>query len=87
MLVKHSDTVILEKVKQNLKRGIKEGVFRQDININLVEKLTVTQVQLAFDPTLFPQHQYPVNEILQQFVKMYLFGITASGFSIDKLHN
>lgn len=86
MFLEHCDNVILEKVKQNLKRGIKEGVFRQDININLVAKLTVAQVQLAFDPTIFPQHQYPVNEILQQLGKMYLLGITTAGFSIDKLH-
>jgi len=85
MFLKHSDNVILENIKQNLKRGIEEGVFRKEININLVAKLTVEQIQLAFDPTLFPHDQYPLNETLQQLLKMYLFGTTHPGFSIGEL--
>ncbi len=82
MFLNHSDNVILENIKQNLKRGIKEGIYRKEININLVAKLTVEQIQLAFDPTLFPHYHYPLNETLQQLLKMYLFGITHPDFSI-----
>lgn len=78
LFVKHSNNVILKKITQNLKRGIEEGIFRQNINCNLVAKLTLTQIQLIFDPNHFPKNQYPTKEILQQFVKMYLNGISKS---------
>lgn len=65
-----------------LQRGVAEGYFRKEINIEVLAKMRVEQVQMGFDPTLFPFDKYNVMEVQWEFFDHFIHGIvTLKGYS------
>jgi len=69
MFHEYKNTVILEKVKSNLKKGIKEGYYREEINVDVSSKIFIEQLQLAFDSLTFPKHEYNSWQLLRVMMK------------------
>jgi hypothetical protein len=65
-------------ITDNLTRGVKEGNFRDDININILARLRVEQVQICFDQKVFPKDQFDFKEVQMQVFDHFLFGIVTS---------
>jgi AcrR family transcriptional regulator len=72
-----------------LKRGIDEGVFRNDINIELTNKCMQEVAKMANDESVFPADAYTNKDILRNFYVNYLRGIsTQKGLNlIDQYEN
>jgi AcrR family transcriptional regulator len=65
-----------------MQRGIEEGYFRKDINVEVLAKMRVEQVQMGFDPTLFPFDKYNVMDVQWAFFDHFIHGIvTLKGYS------
>jgi TetR/AcrR family transcriptional regulator, cholesterol catabolism regulator len=77
----HKNRVIIPLIIKNLKRGIEEGFFRPDINMEILARLRTEQVQMAFDPVLFPKDRFSFAEIQLQLLEHYTRGLlTRKGF-------
>ena len=72
-----------------LKRGIDEGVFRNDINIELTNKCMQEVAKMANDESVFPADAYTNKDILRNFYVNYPRGIsTQKGLNlIDQYEN
>lgn len=66
---------ILETVQANIKRGINDGLFRSDINIKVIARLRIEEVELAMNPLAFPPDKYSVAEVQVALLDHYLHGI------------
>src|SRR6056297_1906932 len=51
--------------KELLHKGIKEGLFRPDINISIVARLFHKQMNLLADETVFPRDEYNYTDVFQ----------------------
>ena len=66
-----------------LRKGIKEGVFRSDIDVEVLAKMRVEQSQLIFDPKIFPPTQFNVAEVSVQLFEHFVYGIiTLKGLNL-----
>jgi AcrR family transcriptional regulator len=64
-------------------RGIKEGVFRKDIEIELVNRCIFELIRISADYEIFPPDKYSRNDIIKNVYINYLKGIaTAKGLEI-----
>ncbi len=70
-----------------LKKGIEEGLFREDINIKIVSKLFHEQNNLIMDEQVFPRNEFSLPEIYRNLTINFMRGIsTARGIErIDKM--
>jgi AcrR family transcriptional regulator len=59
-----------------LKRGIAEGVFRNDIDIDLTNKCMLEVVKMTHDQKVFPPDNYTNIDIVKNFYLNYLRGIS-----------
>lgn len=59
-----------------LLRGIKEGVFRADIDVNITNKCMLELARLSNDENLFPPGSYMNKDIVKNFYINYLRGIS-----------
>lgn len=66
---------IFEHIKASLRRGIKEGYFRDDINIEILARLRMAQVQISFDPEIFPKDKFDFQEVHRQLFKHFALGL------------
>ena len=58
-----------------LNQGISEGFFRPEINVDILTILRVEQVQMSFDPRIFPKDRYDFKEVQIQFFDHFVNGI------------
>lgn len=63
-------------VVENLKRGINEKLYRADINIKILAKLRVEQVEMAMNPEIFPPSKFHLPEVQITILDNFLHGIT-----------
>ncbi len=66
---------MMEKVRNNLIRGIREGVYRPDFDVETVTRLHVAQSFLLFDEEWFPNPEFPRDALFREYILHYLHGL------------
>lgn len=58
-----------------LNRGVIEGYFRKDINLQLVTKIILEQFFMMVNPAIFPPSRYDLAEVFRSIYLYYVRGI------------
>ncbi len=75
--------IIYQSVLDNLKKGIEEGLFRDDINPEILANLRIGEIELSFNKEYFPEDKFTLGEIHHQFFTHYTYGILSEkGFRL-----
>jgi len=69
------ETVLVYLI-DNLERGIKEGIYREDLNIPFVADLRIQQLLSILHPSRMNQPQISATHLAEQLTEFYLYGIT-----------
>ncbi len=59
-----------------LNKGIEEGLFRKDLNVEIVSKLFHEQIGLLVDESIFPRDKYDFTEVFQNIIINFTRGIS-----------
>ena len=59
----------------NLERGIEEGYYRKEINLEIITRMRIEQIDIAFSHNLFPSNKYSVFKVMNELTEHYLYGI------------
>ena len=73
----HKYNFLYKVLKQNIERGIKEELYRQDMNIDVIVKARLEGMMLAFNQQLFPQNKYSLVYVETQLTEHFLFGLAS----------
>jgi hypothetical protein len=60
---------------ENLRKGIEEGIYRPEINRDIVAKSRIEAAFLVFDPDLFPHSRYKMSEVNFELAMLFLHGV------------
>jgi AcrR family transcriptional regulator len=71
----HKKSHILDCIKSSIERGITEGFFRADLNIEILAILRSEQISLSFDITLFDTEKYNLVDVNATLFEHFLYGI------------
>ncbi len=70
-------------VTENLKRGIKQGIYRENINIEFIARIYFSSMLALKDKDLFPQKNFSMNMLMDHYLEYHLRGIcTTKGVEI-----
>ena len=58
-----------------LNRGVLEGYFRRDVNLQLVTKIILEQFFMMINPAIFPPDKYNLAEVFRSIYLYYVRGI------------
>ncbi len=79
----HKSQFILEYTTKDLNEGIKEGLFRPEINVEFMAKYRLEQVEMGFNTDIFPPNKFSMGEIQTTLMDHFIRGIlTEKGFKI-----
>lgn len=74
---------LYEIIKANIERGKKEGLYRNEINTNLLSKVRVETLLFPFNEDIFPRNQYSLPEIQKELLEFFLFGmVNPTGYKL-----
>ncbi|MCE5346320.1 MAG: TetR/AcrR family transcriptional regulator [Bacteroidales bacterium] len=77
----------LRNNEEIIERGIKEGLFRNDIDINITNKCMLEAVRMSTDKDLFPPEEYVNKDVIKNVYISYLRGIsTKKGIEMISLY-
>ena len=71
----HMDCCFQESFSQNIEKGKAMGLYRENINPDILAKLRMVQIEMAFNPEIFPPTQYKLQDLQVEFIMHFLYGI------------
>ncbi len=72
-----------QSILDNIKRGIKEGLYRKNIHPDIIARMRMEQVEDCFKHDVFNPSEYKLAEVEIQILIHYLFGLVSSkGYSM-----
>jgi AcrR family transcriptional regulator len=66
---------IIKSLRDNLIKGIELGLYRPEIDVDVLSVLRVEQVVMGFDPTIYPPKKFNLVHIQMQFLLHFLRGV------------
>ncbi len=74
---------IYNDIHSNLKRGVAEGLYRDDFDIDIIAKLYLSLSSSVIDLDTFPSQKYNTRVVFQTYIMYHLKGIaTPKGMEI-----
>jgi len=74
---KHKSEYVYTTVKNNLLRGIKEGLYREDINVEILSRYRVENITLPFNPDFYVKTKNSLADVETEILLHYLYGIAS----------
>mgnify|MGYP000409794714 CR=1 FL=1 len=68
---------VYQTLIKNLELGIEMGLYRDDMDIEIIAKLYVSRIDNLIDTDLFPIEEFDFNELVDQNFKYHLRGIVS----------
>lgn len=78
---------IIGQVRKTLLRGINEGYVRSDINVDVMARLRVEEIDFGFNPDVFPFDKFRIIDVQLSLAEHFLYGIcTLKGHKLINKH-
>lgn len=71
----HKSNCIINTLVANMKKGIEKGLYRKDIDVEVMSILRMEEIQMPFNPHIFPSSKFKIQKVQVQFIEHYLYGI------------
>jgi TetR/AcrR family transcriptional regulator, cholesterol catabolism regulator len=62
---------------RNMHNGMKEGLYRDDLNVDIIAKIYLARFDLLFDGELFPAEKYRFADIMWESFRYHVRGIAS----------
>lgn len=68
---------IYKEIKKNIEWGIKEGIYREDLNPDIIAKMYVGKTMIIVDEDVFPLKNYNKENLFKEYMKYHIRGIAS----------
>ena len=65
----------VEAVKKNLQQGIEEGLYRENLNVDLVARFHIESALLLMQPNLMVNEREDLKAVNHEITELFLYGI------------
>jgi AcrR family transcriptional regulator len=75
VFLEHKQTFVRECVKANLQRGVEQGIYRDNLNADIISKLYVSKIDVIFDPSVFPVGEFTFAQVHLELMRYHIRGV------------
>ena len=72
----HKNKFFTDVIKTNLEWGIKDGLYRDDLNIDLLTRFRLVSMFLMFDTENFPVSKFSASDVVAAITDNFIMGIS-----------
>lgn len=84
----HKDKFLLQIIRDNIEWGIKEELYRPDINIDVMSKYRIESMMIPFNVTVFPPGKYNLGTTSEMIIENFTYGLaTIKGHKLIHKYN
>lgn len=75
--------VIIHTMEELLTKGIKQGYIRPDVDVKIMARMRVNQVEMGFNTSIFPVAEFSIWKVQYQLLEHFNYGIcTLKGYKL-----
>lgn len=71
----HKYDFMLDKIKLNILRGVAEGLYRGDLDVEIMARMRLGMIEMAYDNRLFPPHEFNIQKVQLDMLEHYMLGM------------
>lgn len=75
--MEHRNRFLLEIIKKNLDWGIREELYRSDIDIDVIARFRLDSMMIPFNIDLYPPSKYKLADVTKVVIEHYVFGVAS----------
>jgi AcrR family transcriptional regulator len=69
---------LFNMIRDNIERGVKDGLYRPDIDIDILTRYRIYTIMLSFNNEVFPSNRANLVHIEQQLFEHFMYGLATS---------
>lgn len=73
----HKNDFLYGVIRTNMERGIREGLYREDINLDILSRYRVESIMLPFNPDFYTKVKYSLAKMEEEMIIHFLFGLAS----------
>lgn len=75
MFKNHRSEYMRNCLIRNLKRGIDEGLFRKELNLEIIAIMRMAQVDMIFNQLEYAPGKFNLSDVMTELTEHYLYGL------------
>lgn len=75
-LSSHINGYLYEKVKHNLNWGIEAGLYREELNVDVIAKYRIKTMFIPFNQEIYPYGKFQLAQVEIEILEHFLYGIS-----------
>ncbi len=75
--IEYRNSFMFNTMLSNIKKGIRDGFYRDNFDIEVIVILYIMKVDMVFDPRIFPVSKFKFADVYIEMVKYHLSGIAS----------
>lgn len=80
---RHKKDFLLKIISDNIERGIREELYRPEMNVDVLAKYRLESLMLPFNIEMFPPKKYNLADVSRVIIEHYVYGLaTAKGMKL-----
>lgn len=84
----HKDKFLAQIIRQNIEWGIKEELYRPEINIDVMCKFRLESMMIPFNVSVFPPGKYNLAGLSEKIIEHFVYGLaTIKGHKLIQKYN
>jgi AcrR family transcriptional regulator len=81
--LEHKNKFLHEMIRKNLERGIREELYRPEIDVEIMTRYRLESMMLVFNSELFPPSKFNLVKLHQEIIEHFLYGLaTLKGYKL-----
>ena len=68
---------LIEHLKRSFERGIAQGYFRKDIDVDILSTMRIEQIELAFNHDVYSPERFETSSVHMQIFDHFIYGISS----------
>jgi len=81
--LEHKNKFLYDMIRKNIERGIKEELYRPEIDIEIMTRYRLEGLMLGFNTELFPSSKFNLVKLQQELLEHFLYGLaTLKGYKL-----
>ncbi|MGI8951906.1 MAG: TetR/AcrR family transcriptional regulator [Chitinophagaceae bacterium] len=74
----YKNEFLYKLVLENLKRGIREDIYREDIDVEIMSRFRIGTMLIAVNTDIFPKNKFNFLQVEQAIIIHFIYGIATS---------
>ncbi|MDP4265451.1 MAG: TetR/AcrR family transcriptional regulator [Bacteroidota bacterium] len=84
----HKDKFLAQIIRQNIEWGIKDELYRPEINIDVISKFRLESMMIPFNVSVFPPGKYNLAATSEMIIEHFVYGLaTVKGHKLIQKYN